>query len=87
MAQIPICVMCKTNKYTETHIFQQGKKYIMLRNILFKKIKHLDPKTDINYTLLKFGNNQKSIDLQKAILIFKYILDVWKTTERPNIDV
>ena len=90
IAQIPICAMCKTNKYTEKHIFQQCKKYIMLRNILFKKIKQLDPKTDINYTLLKFGNNQKSIeniDLQKAVLIFKYILDVWNTTERPNINV
>ena len=48
IAQIPICAMCKTNKYTEKHIFQQCKKYIMLRNILFKKIKQLDPKTDIN---------------------------------------
>ena len=50
----------------------------------------MDPKADINYTLLKFGNNQKSIeniDLKKAVLIFKYILDVWKTTERPNTEV
>ena len=61
-----------------------------LRKNLIKKIKQLDPKTDINYTLIKFGNNKKNIeniDLQKAIIIFKYVLDVWRTTERPNIKV
>ena len=61
-----------------------------VRKNLIKKIKQLDPKTDINYTLIKFGNNKKNIeniDLQKAILIFKYVLDVWRTTERPNINV
>ena len=61
-----------------------------LRKNLFKKIKQMDPKTDINYTLIKFGNNKKNtenIDLQKAISIFKYVLDVWRTTEKPNINV
>ena len=90
VAQIPICAMCKTHKYTETHIFQQCKNYMPLRKNLFKKIKQLDPKTDINYTLIKFGNNKKNtenIDLQKAISIFKYVLDVWRTTEKQNINV